>query len=176
MKITKRKDRKQWPDNFRVDTKFVFVFFFSSPKRHLEMPIAKRQPFIGHFLDTSSSGYSVGKGVLWLHTSQNSTYNMSHSTQVMGFPGCAVVKNLPADAGNSRDMGSIPGSGRVPGVGNGNLLQYSCPENPMERGTCTVHGLSNSWAQMGTRTRMHTHTKVIQCIQESKFCYKNSNI
>ena len=44
-----------------------------------------------------------------------------------------VVKNLPAKAGDVRDMGSIPGSGRSPGEGNGNPLQYSCLENPMDR-------------------------------------------
>ena len=45
-----------------------------------------------------------------------------------------MVKNLPANAGDARDMGSIPGSGKSPGVGNGNPLQYSCLENPMDRG------------------------------------------
>ena len=45
-----------------------------------------------------------------------------------------VVKNLPANAGDIRDMGSIPASGRSPGGGNGNTLQYSCLENPMDRG------------------------------------------
>ena len=50
-----------------------------------------------------------------------------------GFPDSRVVKNLPANAGDTREAGSIPGSGRSPGVGNGNLLQYSCLENPMDR-------------------------------------------
>ena len=50
----------------------------------------------------------------------------------MGFPGGAVVKNLPANAGDTGDVGSVPGSGRSPGVGNGNLLQYSCLENSMD--------------------------------------------
>ena len=45
-----------------------------------------------------------------------------------------VVKNSTANVGDARDMGSIPGSGISPGVGNGNLLQYSCLENPMDRG------------------------------------------
>ena len=50
-----------------------------------------------------------------------------------GFPGDAlVVKNMPANAG---DTGSIPGSGRFPGGGNGNPLQYSCLGNPMDRGS-----------------------------------------
>ena len=47
------------------------------------------------------------------------------------FPGGSVVKNPPADAG---DVGLIPGSGRLPGIGNGNPLQYSCQRNPMDRG------------------------------------------
>ena len=45
-----------------------------------------------------------------------------------------VVKNLPASARDIRDTGLIPGSGRSPGEGNGNPLQYSCLENPMDRG------------------------------------------
>ena len=45
-----------------------------------------------------------------------------------------VVKNLPANAGDIRDTGSVSGSGRSPGGGNGHLLQYSCLENPMDRG------------------------------------------
>ena len=58
-----------------------------------------------------------------------------------------VVKNLPASAGNAGDRGLIPGSGRSPGVGNGNRLQYSCLENSMDRGAwwATVHGAANSW-------------------------------
>ena len=52
----------------------------------------------------------------------------------MGFPGGSVVKNLPASAGDTEDLGSFPGLGRSPGVGNGNPLQYSCLDNPMDRG------------------------------------------
>ena len=46
-----------------------------------------------------------------------------------------VVKNPPSEAGASGDVGSMPGLGRSPGEGNGNPLQYSCLENPMDRGT-----------------------------------------
>ena len=52
----------------------------------------------------------------------------------MDIPGNTVVKNLPANAGNTRDTGSIPGSGRSPEVGNGNTLQYSCLEISMDKG------------------------------------------
>ena len=65
----------------------------------------------------------------------------------LGFSGGTVVKkkkkkNLPDNAGDTRDMGLIPGSGQSPGVGNGNLLQYSRLENSMDRGAwqATVHG------------------------------------
>ena len=65
----------------------------------------------------------------------------------MGFPGGSVVKNPPANARVSGDVGSVPGLGRSLGVGNGNLLQYACLENSMDRGTwwATVHGVSKSW-------------------------------
>ena len=59
----------------------------------------------------------------------------------MGFPGGSVVKNPPANAG---DTGSIPESGRSPGEGNGSPLQYSCLGNAMDRGLqwATVHGVT----------------------------------
>ena len=64
----------------------------------------------------------------------------------VGLPWQLTVKNLPASAG---DVGLIPGSGRPPGEGNGNLLQYSCLGNPMDRGAwwATVHGVTKSWTQ-----------------------------
>ena len=61
----------------------------------------------------------------------------------MGFPGSTVVKNLPA---NAREAGSIPGSGRFPGIGNNNPLQYSYLVNSMDRKAwqAIVHGVSKS--------------------------------
>ena len=61
----------------------------------------------------------------------------------MGFPGGSVGKESTRNAG---DLGLIPGLGRSPGGGHGNSLQYSCLENPMERGVCwaTVHAVSKS--------------------------------
>ena len=57
-----------------------------------------------------------------------------------------VIKNLPANAGDIRDVGSIPGLGRSSGEGNGKSLQYSCLENPIDRGAwqATVHGVAES--------------------------------
>ena len=51
-----------------------------------------------------------------------------------GFPGSSVAKNLPANTGDGRDVASIPGSGRSPGVGNGNALSYCCLKTSMDRG------------------------------------------
>ena len=57
-----------------------------------------------------------------------------------------MVKNLPANAGDTRAVGSIPESGKCPGVGSGTPLQYSCLENPMDRGAwwAIVHGVAKS--------------------------------
>ena len=64
----------------------------------------------------------------------------------VGFPGSTVVKNQSANAGGARDVGLMPGSGRSPGEGNGNPLQYSCLGNPMDRGAlwATDHGVTVS--------------------------------
>ena len=64
-----------------------------------------------------------------------------------GFPGGAVVKNSPANAGDARDAGLIPGLGSSSGEGNGNPLQYSCLEDSIDRGAwqATVHGMAKSW-------------------------------
>ena len=61
-----------------------------------------------------------------------------------------VVKNPPANAGGIIDSGSIPGQGRSPGGGHGNPLQYSCLENPMDRGAwrATVHRVTRSWTRL----------------------------
>ena len=61
-----------------------------------------------------------------------------------------MIKNLPANAGDAGDVCLIPGSGRSPGIGNGNPLRYSCLENSMDRGAwqATVPGVSKSGTQL----------------------------
>ena len=68
--------------------------------------------------------------------------------------GGSAVKNQPANAG---DEGSMPGSGRSPGKGTGTPLQYSCLENPMDRGArwATVHGVTQSRTQLSNYTTLH---------------------
>ena len=65
---------------------------------------------------------------------------------LLGFPRGSVVKNLPANRGDIRDVGSVPGSGRSPGGGHGNPLQFSCLGNPMDRGAwrAIIHGVTES--------------------------------
>ena len=71
-------------------------------------------------------------------------------------PGGSVVKNPPVNAGDEGDADLIPGSGRSSGGGNGNPLQYSCWENPMDRG-----------ATMGTIEHMHTREDLSFTISQS---------
>ena len=77
----------------------------------------------------------------------------------LGFVGCTVVKNPPANAGYTRDVGLIPGSGRSLGEGNGNPLQYSCLGNPTDREAwwAIVHGIAKN------QTRLSTSSWCIQC-------------
>ena len=72
----------------------------------------------------------------------------------MDSPGAAVVKNPPANAGDTGDKGLIPGSGKSPGEENGNALQYSRLENPMDGGAwwATVHGVAKSQTQLSDFT------------------------
>ena len=72
---------------------------------------------------------------------------INRDTGTKGFPDGSVVRNLPANAGVTRDEGSVPKLGRSPGGENGNLLQYTWLENPMDRGAwwATVHGVAKSW-------------------------------
>ena len=75
----------------------------------------------------------------------------------MGFPGTSVVKNLPANVG---DSGSIPRLGTCPGEENGNSLWYSCLENPLDRGTwqATVRGIPKSWTWLSNWVGMYIHS------------------
>ena len=95
----------------------------------------------------------------------------------MGFPGVSVIKkNLPTNARDIRDAGSVPGVGGIPGGGHGNPLQYSCLENPMDRGAqqAIVNGATKSWtlsdkAYTHTYTHTHTHTHAHTVVSAYQF-------
>ena len=77
-----------------------------------------------------------------------------------------MVKNFPANAGDTKNTGLIPGLGRSLGVGNGNPLQRSCLGNPMDRETwwAIVHGVlkvGHDWSCVHTHTHKHTHTHTV---------------
>ena len=93
-----------------------------------------------------------------LKTQFNSS-GKSCCTLQLDLPGGSVVKNPPAKAGGVWDADSIPGLGRSPGIVSGNPLQYSCLENPMDRGAwwATVHGVTESQKEFNWGTE-HVHT------------------
>ena len=75
----------------------------------------------------------------------------------LGFPGGTVVKNLLANVGVT---GLVPGTGRFPGIGNGNPLHYSCLKNPVDRGAwwVPVHGIAKHRTLLNVRVCAHTRT------------------
>ena len=75
----------------------------------------------------------------------------------LGFPGGSQVKTPPTNAGDAGDTGLAPESGRSPGAGNGDPLQCSCLENPMDRGAwwATVHRVAKRQTRMGMNTGMN---------------------
>ena len=94
----------------------------------------------------------------------------------MCFPGGAVIKNPPANAGDATEVGSIPGSGRSPGGGHGNPFQYSYLENPMDRGTlrATIQG----WQRVrhGWSDSMQAQTIITQQAVKSGMGTEEQNI
>ena len=83
------------------------------------------------------------------------------------FPGVAVVKNPPANARDARDTGSVSGSGRSPGVGNGNPLQYACLEDSMDRGAwlAIVRGVTK---ELDVTEQLSTHMRTLTEIKGMK--------
>ena len=79
-------------------------------------------------------------------TETDSTWSQICSSLLQScFPGSTVVKNMSASAGDREHVGLVPGLERAPGVGNGQLLQYSCLENPMDRGATAMGLQSRTW-------------------------------
>ena len=90
--------------------------------------------------------------LLWLLLKINENLLLCRASQMV-----LVVKNLPPNAGDIRDVGSIPGWGRPPGGGHSNPLQYSCLENPMGRGAwwAAIQRVAKSWIWLSHLAGMH---------------------
>ena len=101
---------------------------------------------------------------LVLHPSPSSISFMIQfpgSPRDTGFPHGSDSKESACNAGDAGDMGRIPGLGRSLGVGNGNSLQYSCLENPMDRGAwqATIHRVTQSWTRL-KQCSINTHKRL----------------
>ena len=99
------------------------------------------------------------------------TWDFSLCRGMPGFPGGSVVKNPPANAGDTGNLGSILGSGRSPGEGSSNPLQCSCLENSIDGGAswATVHGVSRSWTGL-KRLRTGTEGSYCRVLRKSGTC------
>ena len=86
-------------------------------------------------------------------------------------------KESACNAGDTEDAGLIPGSGRSPGGGHGNPLQYSCLENPMDRGAwrAAVHGVTKSQTQL-KRLGIYTHTCLCPLVVSGKMPRKRESV
>jgi len=110
--------------------------------------------------------YGVAQSQTRLKWLSSSNSNLVYKASQM----LLMVKNLPANAGDIRDVGSIPGLGRSPGGGHGNPLQYSCLENPMDRGAwqATVLGVTKSQTWL---KQLCTHTSLYMVQQIWMFLF-----
>ena len=96
------------------------------------------------------------KSIMLSEISQRKKDKYCSLSLILGFPGGSDSKESACNAG---DAGSIPGSGRSPEEGNGNPFQYSCLENPMDRGTlwAIVPGVAKSWTRLSDLTLSFHH-------------------
>ena len=105
--------------------------------------------------------FLIGFGPLPLNF-YNLPFSLLYIYVYMGFPGGKLMKNPPANAGDKTDRGLVPGSGRSPGVGYSDSLQYFCLENTMDRGDwqATVHEVTKNqiWLSNSIHTCTHAHT------------------
>ena len=99
----------------------------------------------------------------------------SSSPCFVGFPGGSVVKNLPGNTGDSEGMTLIPGSGRFPGGGNGNPLQYSHLGNPMNRGAPGRLYIVHRVAKRHTQVSMSMHALVLYFATRTHSFFSNKN-
>ena len=141
--------RHDWATSLSL---FTFTFHFHTLEKEMETHssvLAWRIPEMGE------PGGAMGSHRVrhdWSNLAAAAAAAMTNGTSQVAL----MIKNLPANAGDLRDAGLIPGSRRSPGEGNGNLLQYSRLGNPMDSGSwrVTVHGVAKSWRWL---SKTYTH-------------------
>ena len=119
-----------------------------------------------------SEFYTSHMACYWYQWQSNLSFRVKAKWTPLKTCSTFVVKNLPANAGDVRDKGSISGLGRYPGGEHGNPLQYSCLEKPMDRGDwkTTVHGVAKSRTQLTDFHFIHTYVYSIgSCHSSSEF-------
>ena len=130
-------------------------------------------PFQYSCLENSMGQRSpVGYNSPWCCKESDTTERLTlfhYYSSFMDFTGSSVVKNPLANAGNAGDRDSIPRSGRSPGGGNGNPLQYSCPENSMDRGAwwAIVHRVTKSRARQSTHPYLSYSIVLVSGIRQN---------
>ena len=128
--------------------RWLFNWLLSSVSSFSCLSPGSSHIFLPEFLDTFISSLThpyVHHPSIYSVTSLHSCYEPIRASQLV-----LVIKNLPANAGDRKDAGSIPGLGGSSGVGHGNPLQYSCLENPMDREVwqAIVHSVTKSRTQL----------------------------
>ena len=106
-------------------------------------------------LPATEAGW-VGEGECLLNNHQKVLSKELYQLHYQASQVTLVVKNPPANAGDTREVGLVPGWGRSPGKGNGNTLQYSCLENPMDRGAWQVTVCWVAQSQTGLHLNYYT--------------------
>jgi len=139
-------------NNFLQHLSFSLVYF-GKPNSELIFYVKKgKERHIPSLTTICCSHFSITKSgiMLWIQIFILFSVYIKWRAFVLSL--VLVVKNLPANAGDEREVGSISGSGRSPEVGNDNPLQYSCLENPMDRGAwwAIVYGVTESYKTEAT--------------------------
>ena len=128
----------------------------NSPRRFMLFPLSFNKFLLNTYCVLGAGDTVTGVGTMparWHSGKGDRQTSKPIRRQFRGFPGGSVVKNLPANAEDAGAVGLVPGSGKSPGGGNGNPLQYSCLENSMDGGAwwATLHRVTKSQTRLSTQ-------------------------
>ena len=132
------------------------------------LPLTQKKSFGILYIRTKPKSCDLNSAKFFSQISIEVQYTYRRASQV-----ALAVKKTPANAGDIRDVASVPGSGRSSGGGHGNPLQYSCLENPIDRGAwqATVHSFTELDKAEWLNNHTHIHTKM--CIFHMQNIFSN---